>query len=413
MSAIFNKNKEMIAGCFLVFLVLAALVGKIVLRECVPLAYGEQLVLWKPLPVTLSIILVDALLAAYFSQRGYEKTVGIAGFFLMIASTIVQMGGAVWLGFAENPMLATLYGYTLPMPFAFFLIATGCLKGAASAVVISMLSSMRQQDCTKVSGLFAALSVGVVVVGVLIIALRLDLEWIYVAIALFAYILMLLTSLLHLLRRDTLLWSDEAPVLDENDGGSGWRNTILCYFILLFSSVTFITFSRYVHICWLRYHLGHMPENIVASAFSLLVLAIGLFVVRNKSGKRNLPVWGSALLMIGLPLIPPTLDAFYVNLVPEAIVGIGLALVLGPALSPIVKVSTKYYAMVWVGTAVIVVILEKLFVIALNRMDAAIHSMSMAFYCIFPLLALILLLLGYLLSREGKGVGAATSIINH
>ena len=404
MSPLIYKNNNLMR-CFTVILVVSALMGKAVLRECVPLAYDERFLLWKAAPCTLAPFLVLTLLGAFFAEKGFAKATGIGGVLLMLAMATVQMGSAVWLAAVGEPVLTTLYGYTVRTSFAFFLVATACLRGAASAVVISMLSSIRHtRDCPKESGRFAALSIGVVVAGILMIALRMDVEWIHVAIVVFVYIFLLVLILLTHMRRDKELWDTETAAMDVNDdGGTGWRKTILCYSIILLCCVTFISFWQYLQICWrLDHHLGYMPENMVALSSSLVVFAIGLLTVRNHSGKRNLPVWGSALLVTGLPLILATLDAFYVNLVPEAIVGMGLAMILGPVLTPFLKVPTKYYATVWVGTVVLIVVLGKLLVVLLNRIEAAFNTVSMAFYCIFPLLALLLLLLGYLVTREGK-----------
>lgn len=128
MSPLIYKNNNLMR-CFTVILVVSALMGKAVLREC-PLAYDERFLLWKAVPCTLAPFLVLTLLGAFFTEKGFAKATGKGGALLMLAMATVQMGSAVWLAAADKPVLTTLFGYTVRSSFAFFLLATGCLRGA-------------------------------------------------------------------------------------------------------------------------------------------------------------------------------------------------------------------------------------------------------------------------------------------
>lgn len=411
MATFFNKNRDMIAGCFTVILAVAGLMGKVVLRECAPFAYHESFVLWKPLPCTLSPLLVAALLAAFFSERGYVRETCMGGVLLMLAATVVQIGSSVLLGDADEPMLVSLYGYSVRKPFAFFLVATGCLRGGAAAVLVGVLSGLRHSgDYAKAPRLYASAAVCVTVAGIWLILLRLDLQWLHVTIALFLYMLMLIPVLLHHMGRKENATVVGVPVTDAGEGG--WRRTLLWLSLAVLCVVTVSSFWRGIRAYWMESHLGHWLGNYMAMTVSSVVFAIGLLVIRNKRGKRNLPVFGASLLLVGYPLVPACLDVLAVELLPQAILGTGLALVLGPALVPLLKAPVRAYATTWVGAAVLVAVLGKGFEVLLNRVEAAFHSTSMALYCVYPLAALLMLLLGYLLSRERKGEGAGAGITN-
>ena len=180
-----NKGKGIIAQCYLILLSASALLCRPVFYNCLSeLRYCEHFILWKTVPWMLTPMLICALLAAFFTEKGYWKSVGIAGLLFMLAATIVQSGSMVWMTTLElesDVLLVELNDYSVRLPMSFFLIGLSFMRGGAIAVMISLLSCVRQTENSKrESQLFASIAILTSVLAIWLIVARLDLTWPFV-----------------------------------------------------------------------------------------------------------------------------------------------------------------------------------------------------------------------------------------
>lgn len=412
--AYFKKNKDMIVGCLTLVLVMVALMGKILLRECAPLFIDESILAGKTVPCTLTPVLMIGLLGAFFIDRGYYKAVGIGGSILIVASAVIEIGCAILLATGEECAYVNLHNYSVRLPFAFLLIAGSCRRAGAVAVLLVFLTFARISETTqKGAGLFSAVAVGSCAVGVIsvVILSRMDIQWSHIAAALFLYVLFWIILLLHYLSLDVNGKCNKIVDVTEKDRKMG-KQAILWFSVIVLCTATTISFWLYVHEHYLAGYRGHWAENYLSMSMSILVLAICFLSTRNRPRNAERAVTGSALLMAGTPLIPACFNATLVELVPQAVVGFGLAMVLKSVLIPFLQVPSQRYATVWVLTGIFVTIIGKAMVTAFNQMEDVFHAVAISPYTVYPLLYLGMLLLSYLAAKR-ENLPAPTETINH
>ena len=405
----FKKNSGMFAACFTLVLIIVALMGKILLREYAPLSIDEGILAGKTVPCTLTPPLMIGLLAAFFIDRGYFKAVGIGGAVLLAASTMVEMGCAIWLATGEDWIYVTLHNYSVRLPFACLLIATALRTAGAIAVTLSLLSLARNSESTlKETGLFSAVAVGssaAVVLSVVFLS-RMDIQWSHIAAALFLYVLLWILLLLYYLSQD-VNGKCRKPV-DATEKEKMGKQAFLWFSVIVLCTATTLSFWLYVRERYLAGYRGHWLENYLSMSMSLLILAFCFLLTWNRPRNAKRAMTGSALLFAGTPLIPACFNVTLVELVPQAVVGIGLAMVLKSALIPFLQVPTRRYATLWVMTGILVTAIGKAMVIAFNRMEDISPTVAISPYTVYPLLFLGLFLLTYLAAKKEKTLPVTT-----
>ena len=361
------------------------------------------------MPWMLTPMLICALLAAFFTERGYCKSVGVTGILLMLAATVVQSGSMVWMTTLEpesDVLLVELNDYSVRLPMAFFLIGLSFMRGGAIALMISLLSRVRHaNNANKESQLFASIAILTSVLAIWLIVARLNLTWPFVGVSGLVFALMLVPALFYYIGLD-----EDRNALDVNDEPKEYKTnrikqSFLPILIIVVSAVIIISFWRYLPMyCW-EEHLGRGLANAFALSISSLAMGIGFLVIRKKDSNNNRPMTGSILLLFGLPIVPLILDFTLLDFIPQVAIGIGLALILGTLMDDFVMVPTKHYALTWVGIVAVIVMVSKLLIVVFNRLALICKGMSVNMYIIYPLITLSLVIMCFfLIRREQKEV---------
>lgn len=405
MANIFTRNKGIVAQSYLIVLAASALLCRPVFHNCLRgLQYCERFILWKPIPWMLTPLLICTLLAAFFSERGYGKSVGVAGIMLMLAATIVQSGSMVWMTALEpesDVLLVELNDYSVRLPMAFFLIGLSFMRGGAIALMISLLSRVRHaNNANKESQLFASIAVLTSVLAIWLIVARLNLTWPFVGASGFLFALMLVPALFYYFGIN----DDRCP-LDIADEHKEYRAIrinppILPVLILVVSAVIITSFWRYLPMYWWEEHVGRGLANIFSLSISSLAVGVGILLLRKKATNTKSPLIGSIILLFALPLVPLLLEYKFVVFIPQAAIGVGLAMILGPLMDDFIMVPTKHYAMTWVGIVMFIVMVSRLLIVVFNRMALICKGMSVNMYILYPLIALSLVIMCFFLRRR-------------
>ena len=397
-----KNNKEILGKCYLVILVIVALFFKETIRHGFTyynaLLEEEFILFWKVTPWTLSPMLVCTLLAAFFTDKGHGKEVGLAGILMLFASSIVMTGSALW---ASNPsdILTQLSGYSIHMPIAVFLVASSFMRGGAVALLLSILTHNRVSSNADKEIRWQ--TVGAIVVCILAITImkvvRPELSWAVAALFGAIYILMLVPGFYCF--KNAILGSSAQEITPESDKRVhyGWIMPIL---ILSGCLLTITSYWQYVPNSWLHYgYYGPFPY--MAMNVSAIAFAIGLFIFGRRPSKGNL-LTGAILMLFGLPLGVMFMDVILIEFIPMTMIGIGLAMTAGQTLGAVVKIPIRTYALAWVCIVSATIILCKLMFVAFNRMAVAFNTRTVALYVVYPMLALSLMVLGYLYNEKKK-----------
>lgn len=405
-----TKNKGILAQCYLILLAASALLCRPVFYNCMSgLRYCEHFILWKTVPWMLTPMLICSLLAAFFTEKGYWKSVGVAGLLFMLAATIVQSGSMVWMTTMDpenDALLVELNDYSVRLPMSFFLIGLSFMRGGAIAVMISLLSCVRQKNNSKKeSQLYASIAILTSVLAIWLIVVRLNLTWPFVGASGFLFALMMVPALFYYIGID-----NDRCSLDIEDEHKEYRairieHSILPVLILAVSAVIITSFWRYLPIYWWEEHVGRGLANLFSLSISSLAIGVGILVLRKKASKNNRPLIGSIILLFALPLVPLLLEYKFIVFIPQAAIGVGLAMILGPLMEDFVMVPTRHYAMTWIGIIAVIVIVSNLLIVAFNRLALICKDMSVNMYILYPLISLSLVIMCFLLrSRKQKEV---------
>lgn len=404
MANTFKNNKSILAQCYLILLAASALLCRPVFLNCIrELQYSELFILWKPTPWMLTPLLICALLAAFYTEKGYGKNVGITGILLMLAAVIVQSGCMLWMTTLEsesNVLLVKLNNYSMRFPIAFFLVGFSFMRGGAIAVMISLLSHVRQRkNANKESQLFASIAILTSVLAIWLIVVHPNMTWLFVGASGFVFALMLLPALFYYIRLD----EDRYEVVDDEPKEcpeSRIKPSILPILIIIVCAIIITSIWRYMPTYWWEKNVGHGPENAFTLSISSLAIGIGVLVLRNKEPQNNKPLIGSIILLFGLPFVPLLLEYKLLGFIPQVAIGVGLAMVLGTLMDNFVMVPTKHYATTWVGIVTIIVIISKLLIGVFNRVALLCNGMSINMYILFPMIALSVIIMSYFLQKR-------------
>ena len=407
MANMFTKNKGVISQSYLILLAALALLCRPVFYNCMSeLQYCEYFILWKTIPWMLTPMLICALLAAFFTEEGYGKKVGVAGILLMLAATVVQSGGMVWMTNLEpgsDVLLVELNDYSVRLPMAFFFIGLSFMRGGAIALMISLLSRVRQaNNSNKRSQLFASIAILTSVLAIWLIDARLNLTWSFVGASGLVFALMLVPALFYYIGLDEDGYALNVGDEPKENSASRIKPSILPILIIVVSVVIITSFWRYLPMYWREEHMGRGLASAFALSISSLAMGIGILVIRRKGMKNNSPMIGSIFLLFGLPIVPLLLECTLLEFVPQVAIGIGLAMIFGTLMDDFIMVPTRHYAMAWVGIVAVIVIISKLLVIIFNRLALLCNGMSINIFIIYPLITLSLVCMCYLLDRRKR-----------
>ena len=407
MTSIIKSNKDVLAKCYLVILSISALLFKAVVYHCAYSLEGDEWILFsKMTPWTLSPMLICTLLEAYFIDKGYGEKVGTIGLFLLLASAITLSGSMLWASsYRDMDELGTvLSGYPVRMSLAVFLVASSFMQGASMILLLWLLKSVRDSSAARTEGISLAISaVFTCILAMLMLIVRPQLTWPVVALGgTFIVIMTIPAFFCFKSMGNNITLANEAPVkMDADCKLSTWALPVA---ILALCQVIIVTYWHYLPNSWQFYHIGIRSLYYMAIIISSIAFATWLLLYR-KTCKSSVLV-GGILMLFGMPLGALLMDeAVLLEIIPMTLIGVGMAMIIGSTIESFAKLPVKHYALTWVGIITAIVVLSKLMIIGFNRMEVAFHTRTVAIYIVFPLLAVGVMVLGYLLRDKNEKGG--------
>ena len=407
MTSIIKSNKDVLAKCYLVILSISALLFKAVVYHCAYSLEGDEWILFsKMTPWTLSPMLICTLLEAYFIDKGYGEKVGTIGLFLLLASAITLSGSMLWASsYRDMDELGTvLSGYPVRMSLAVFLVASSFMQGASMILLLWLLKSVRDSSAARTEGISLAISaVFTCILAMLMLIVRPQLTWPVVALGGTFIVIMTIPAFFCFKSMEKNITLDnEAPAkMDADCKLSTWALPVA---ILALCQVIIVTYWHYLPNSWQFYHIGIRSLYYMAIIISSIAFAAWLLLYR-KTCKSSVLV-GGILMLFGMPLGALLMDeAVLLEIIPMTLIGVGMAMIIGSTIESFVKLPAKHYALTWVGIITAIVVLSKLMIIVFNRMEVAFHTRTVAIYIVFPLLAVGVMVLGYLLRDKNEKGG--------
>ena len=407
MTSIIKSNKDVLAKCYLVILSISALLFKAVVYHCAYSLEGDEWILFsKMTPWTLSPMLICTLLEAYFIDKGYGEKVGTIGLFLLLASAITLSGSMLWASsYRDMDELGTvLSGYPVRMSLAVFLVASSFMQGASMILLLWLLKSVRDSSAARTEGISLAISaVFTCILAMLMLIVRPQLTWPVVALGGTFIVIMTIPAFFCFKSMEKNITLDnEAPAkMDADCKLSTWALPVA---ILALCQVIIVTYWHYLPNSWQFYHIGIRSLYYMAIIISSIAFATWLLLYR-KTCKSSVLV-GGILMLFGMPLGALLMDeAVLLEIIPMTLIGVGMAMIIGSTIESFAKLPVKHYALTWVGIITAIVVLSKLMIIGFNRMEVAFHTRTVAIYIVFPLLAVGVMVLGYLLRDKNEKGG--------
>ena len=408
MTSIIKTNKDVLAKCYLVILSISALLFKAVVYHCTYSLEGDEWILFsKMTPWTLSPMLICTLLGAYFIDKGYAKEVGIIGLFLLLASAITLSGSMLWASsYRDMDEIGTvLSGYPVRMSLAVFLVASSFMQGASMVLLLWLLKSVRDSSAAKAEGISLAISaVFTCILAMLMLIIRPQLTWPLVALG--GALIVIMTILAFFCFKSmgtTLTINNEAPAkVDADSKITTWALPVA---ILALCQVIVVTYWHYLPNSWQFYHIGIRSLYYMAIIISSIAFAAWPLLYR-KTNKEGSVLVGGILMLFGLPLGAMLMDeAVLLEIIPMALIGVGVAMIIGSTIESFVKLPAKHFALTWVGIITAIVVFSKLMIVGFNRMEVAFRTRTVAIYIVFPLLAVGVMVLGYFLRDKNEKGG--------
>jgi hypothetical protein len=407
MTSIIKSNKDVLAKCYLVILSISALLFKALVYHCTYSLEGDEWILFsKMTPWTLSPMFICTLLGAYFTDKGYGKEVGIIGLFLLLAAAITLSGSMLWASsYRDTDELGTvLSGYPIRMSLAVFLVASSFMQGASIVLLLWLLKSVRNSSAAKAEGISLAISaVFTCILAILMLIVRPQLTWPVIALGGALIVIMTIPAFFCFRSLETSLdvVNEAAVKMDADSNISTW---VLPVVTLALCQIIIVTYWHYLPISWQYYHIGIRRLYYMAIIISSIAFVVGLLFYR-KTCKGTVLV-GGILMLFGLPLGAMLMDeAVLLEIIPMALIGEGMAMIIGATIESFVKVPVKHYALTYVGIIAAIVVFSKLMIVGFNRMEVAFHTRTVAIYIVFPLLAVAVMVLGYLLRDKNEKGG--------
>lgn len=402
MANLVKTNKEVIYRSYIVVLAVIAFMAQVFIHDRVEgRLIDDWIAFGKMIPWTLCPMLICAVLGAYYTDLGYKRLVGTIGVFIMLAATIVQFGSMAWMGgldIEDEVITAKLNGYELRLPIAIFLVASSFLRGGAVACLLSALSDVRNSArCREEVGVFASLAVLISVATFALMVINVDVEWENIAIISFIYHLMLIPALLIILRNKQNDIANDDQVREYVGERCTEHSPILSIMILIISLFSFASYFQFLPVHWRQSRIFWGRESIFALMVLAITFAVGLFVLR-KDRKRmcekvNGTLAGSIMLLVGFPLAAAIGEESLLILVPQIMNGFALSLIVSSTLPNVINIPFRWYSMTWVGITLAIIVLSYIMRKVLFNMANVLNTTSIAVYIIYPLIALVLIIL--------------------
>lgn len=407
MASIIKTNKDVLAKCYLVILSISALLFKVVVYHCTYSLEGDEWILFSKItPWTLSPMLICTLLGAYFTDKGYGKVVGIIGLFLLLAAAITLSGSMLWASsYRDTDELGTvLSGYPIRLSLAVFLVASSFMQGASIVLLLWLLKSVRNSSAAKAEGISLAISaVFTCILAILMLIVQPQLTWPLIALGGGLIVIMTIPAFFCFRSLETSfdVVNEAAVKMDADSNISTWALPVAT---LALCQIIIVSYWHYLPIFWQYYHIGIRRLYCMAIIISSIAFVVGLLFYR-KTCKGSVLV-GGILMLFGLPLGAMLMDeAVLLEIIPMALIGEGMAMIIGATIETFVKLPVKHYALFWVGIIAAIVVFSKLMIVGFNRMEVAFHTRTVAIYIVFPLLAVGVMVLGYLLRDKNEKGG--------
>ena len=402
MANFIKSNKELIIKCYLVILAVSALLFQTVVYRCTYDLKGDEWILfWKMTPWSLVPMLTCALLAAYFTDKGYGRIVGITGLFLLLGSAVVLSGSMLWASsYRDIKVLTTsLCGYEIRMSLAVFLIAASFMRGGAIAILLSILSNVRHQNGPK-NGELRWMCVSAIIIGILallMLIVRFQMTW--PVIALGGSFIVVMTIPAFFCIKSIADAKPDTGVLPVKKTGKEWVMPVTA---LLLCVLTLVSYWQYIPNSWRYYHIGTRTIHYMAMIISMVTFAICLWVPKKLARKNGILI-GAILLLLGLPLGAMMMDeGVLFDIIPMILIGMGVAMIIRSTMESFVMMPVKMYTLSWVGIVSGIIVISKLMFIVFNRIEAVLHTRSVAAYIVYPLMAIALMVLGWLIMERNK-----------
>lgn len=391
--------EKAVANCYIVLLSAIALAAsRFFFSMSLNLWYSERMVLWQnsPLWAHSLVVLICLLLAAILTESRYRKYVGLFGVVLMIGAVITQLGSMAWLNStvsADGVKLVEITGKQVRLPLGLFLAALYLLKGGAGAVIINQLSRLRNTD-DDVSQMRAYIAIlALTFFGALLFNYLPEvISPILTSIIVCAYMIMLVSALFFIVERKD---SREVQDIDVKvEKRTTWPTLSICITCLTF--IIMISFRRHF-LFYCRQDAFPMQVANFIAAMPFLVLAISILLMKKQ--RSFLPMTGSILILLGIPLAAFLKDVYFIHLLPQILIGLGVAMILSQMIEDVLNVPSRH-ALIWAGMAITIGMMVLGLLFCMDRLRLLFKTMFINIYIIFPIIALVLVLLCYF-RKEG------------
>ena len=401
MANLVKTNKEVIYRGYIVVLAVIAFMAQVFIHDRVEgRLIDDWIAFGKMIPWTLCPMFICAVLGAYYTDLGYKRLVGTIGVLIMLAATIVQFGSMAWMGgldIEDEVITAKLNGYELRLPIAIFLVASSFLRGGAVACLLSVLSDVRNSTrCREEVGAFASFAVLISVATFALMVMNVELEWGNIASISFIYLLMLIPAMLMILRNKQNDIANDDQVREYVSEKCTEHVPILSIMILVISLFSFASYFKFLPVHWRQSRIFWGRESIFALMVSAITFAVGLFLLRKNQKLRekvNGTLVGSIMLLVGFPLAAAIGEESLLILVPQIMNGFALSLIVSSTLPNVINIPCKWYSMTWVGITLAIIVLSYIMRKVLFNMADGLNTTSIAVYIIYPLIALVLIIL--------------------
>lgn len=394
---VLENRKSLIAKCYLVILAgTALLLRTLVYRLTDDFKELELLLFCKDTPWTLTPMLICSLISAYFIDKGYGKMVGIISLFLILTSAIIGSGSMMWM--ATEYRLSgiewvQLYGYKIRLPLAVFLFADSFMRGGAAGLLLSILSHTRMsKEGNKEIPYLSFSAIIACIFAFLLLLIDPQLSWPVIALG---GALFILSAIPAFFSYKSLDYSSVEASEPGNETVKGKLNGMLPIVIFALSMIILYSYWKYMPYTW-RFGLGYFALFLFSS---LLSFAVGIIVLAKRPCKNSV-LTGAIVLLFSMPLCALLFDYLIFVLVLAILMGIGFAMVAVPTIERVIQIPVKMYAMIWVGIAAAIKVTCNLMFRVFQRIELAFNTTTIALYIIYPLLIVILIVLGYYISSQ-------------
>ena len=372
--------------CYIIALVGIALFFGIVIQGALDgLCYDESVVIGRAIPWMIIPTLTCVLLSALFIDHGYIKEVGMTGLWLMMASAVVISGSLLWMNAVDGTdiLTVTLNGYEgIRFPIAVCLVGMCLMKGGAIVVLMSLL--VRERNSSNASTVKTYCGILALVSFLAFMISREEAwSWMTFAVIVFVFLLLLIPAV--------LIYSKmEIPVVEDAMNTSPAKSSCLPLITLSINAITI--YAYWFIFSSLRFFSNFSSWDIRILPLSTLATCLSIFALKKSS--RDFSMLGAILLLAGYPLSALTLGMEAVRLLPQLMIGAGTAFILCSTLNSFVNIRSNY-AWLWVAIIAAIILVGRIAIICMHRIQVLCTTPMVNFYLVFPLVCFLLLALSF------------------